>query len=71
LPAQLETFVLDRARPVAVVCGTGYRSSIATSLLKQRGFASVLNTLGGMTAWQTASLPLERPEPEVTNNAHR
>jgi len=63
LPAQLETLALDRARPVAVVCGTGYRSSIATSLLKQRGFPSVLNTLGGMAAWQTASLPLERPEP--------
>jgi 3-mercaptopyruvate sulfurtransferase SseA len=44
-----------------VVCGAGYRSSVATSLLKQRGFGTVLNTLGGMTAWQAAGLPLEQP----------
>ena len=43
--------------PLAIACGSGYRSSIATSLLKRRGFAVVWNTLGGMTAWKEAGLP--------------
>src|SRR5260370_36239725 len=42
---------LDRARPVAVHCKSGYRSSIATSLLKREGFAEVMNVIGGYDAW--------------------
>ncbi|MBI2755616.1 MAG: MBL fold metallo-hydrolase [Chloroflexi bacterium] len=61
LPAQLAVVGLDPRQPVAVVCGSGYRSSIATSLLQQRGFQSVLNTLGGMAAWRLAGLPMEQP----------
>lgn len=38
-------------RPVAVVCGSGYRASIAASFLKREGYDSVANVLGGMTAW--------------------
>jgi len=59
LPKLLDTLPLDRARPVAVMCGSGYRSSIGTSLLKQRGFTTVWNTLGGMTAWKEAGYPTE------------
>jgi hydroxyacylglutathione hydrolase len=57
LPRELDQFGLDRARPLAVVCGSGYRSSISASLLKQHGFATVWNTLGGMTAWKQAGYP--------------
>ena len=52
-----DRFGLNPERPVAVVCGSGYRSSIAASLLEQRGFKQVWNTLGGMTAWREAGLP--------------
>lgn len=62
LPGALDQISLDPARPVAVVCGSGYRSSIATSLLEQQGFTTILNTLGGMTAWKEAGLPLEQPD---------
>jgi rhodanese-related sulfurtransferase len=34
------------------VCGSGYRSSIASSLLLARGFARVQNVMGGMGAYQ-------------------
>ena len=44
-------------RPVAVVCGTGYRGSIAASFLKSNGYGDVSNVLGGMTAWKAAGLP--------------
>ena len=46
-----------RDRPVAVVCGTGYRASIAASFLKREGYEEVTNVLGGMTAWKAAGLP--------------
>ena len=47
-----------------VVCGSGYRSSITSSLLQQRGYQEVWNTLGGMTAWQEAGLPMVQPKKE-------
>lgn len=45
---------LDRERPMAVVCQSGYRSSIATSLLERMGFRNVVNVVGGMAAWNAA-----------------
>jgi hydroxyacylglutathione hydrolase len=48
---------VPRDRPVAVVCGSGYRSSVAASLLLREGYPGVLNVLGGMTAWKAAGLP--------------
>ena len=48
---------VPRDRPVAVVCGSGYRASIASSFLKREGYEDVANVLGGMTAWKAAGLP--------------
>jgi len=45
-------------RPVLVFCAGGYRSSIAASLLRQRGGADVSEIAGGITAWAAAGLPL-------------
>jgi hydroxyacylglutathione hydrolase len=47
---------VPKDRPVAVVCGTGYRGSIAASFLKSHGYETVANVLGGMTAWKAAGL---------------
>ena len=68
LPSRLEELGLDRARPLATVCGSGYRSSIATSLLEQRGFKDVWNTLGGMSAWKEAGLPTVKEEESGSNH---
>jgi hydroxyacylglutathione hydrolase len=43
-------------RAVAVVCGSGYRASIAASFLKRAGYEEVSNVIGGMTAWINADL---------------
>lgn len=51
---------VPRDRPVAVVCGTGYRASIASSFLKREGYVDVSNVLGGMTAWKAAGLPVAK-----------
>jgi hydroxyacylglutathione hydrolase len=45
---------VPRERRVAVMCGSGYRSSVAASLLQQRGYPHIVNVLGGMSAWQRA-----------------
>jgi rhodanese-related sulfurtransferase len=49
---------LDRGQPVAVHCKSGYRSSIATSMLKREGFTQVMNVIGGIDAWKACGLPL-------------
>jgi glyoxylase-like metal-dependent hydrolase (beta-lactamase superfamily II)/rhodanese-related sulfurtransferase len=57
LPDRLDE--LDRGAAWVVVCASGYRSSIAGSMLKRAGFARVANGVGGMDAWRAAGLPLE------------
>jgi hydroxyacylglutathione hydrolase len=42
--------------PLAVICGSGYRSSVSASLLAAEG-RDVVNVLGGMSAWEAADLP--------------
>ncbi len=45
---------LDPARPTAVICAGGYRSSAATSLLARRGFTQLFNVTGGTAAYLNA-----------------
>jgi rhodanese-related sulfurtransferase len=49
---------LDTQRPIVVHCKSGYRSSIATSLLLRAGFKNVMNVVGGFDAWQAQRLPV-------------
>lgn len=42
---------LDPERPTVVFCAGGYRSSVAASLLRSRGFQDVSDVLGGHGAW--------------------
>ncbi|MEO6122445.1 MAG: MBL fold metallo-hydrolase [Ilumatobacteraceae bacterium] len=39
--------------PTVVYCAGGYRSSIAASLLRSRGFTDVSDVVGGYSAWAT------------------
>lgn len=48
---------VPKNRPVAVICGSGYRSSVAASVLRRRGHREVYNVLGGMTGWQAKGMP--------------
>jgi rhodanese-related sulfurtransferase len=41
----------DRSRATAIICASGYRSSVATSLLERQGFKYLLNVVGGTNAW--------------------
>jgi hydroxyacylglutathione hydrolase len=50
---------LDRAKPTAVYCASGYRASIAASILKEEGFDNLWNVPGSWEAWKKAKLPIE------------
>jgi rhodanese-related sulfurtransferase len=52
---------LDRDRPIAVICRTGNRSELATTMLRARGF-DAYNVAGGMEAWAAADLPYTAPD---------
>ncbi|KWX22239.1 sulfurtransferase [Mycolicibacterium wolinskyi] len=46
---------LDANRPTVVYCAGGYRSSVAASLLRQKGFTDVSDILGGYNAWAAST----------------
>jgi hydroxyacylglutathione hydrolase len=51
---------LDRTRPLAIICASGYRSSVAGSLLQSEGWTGPLyNVVGGTSAWVAAGFPIE------------
>lgn len=54
LPSRLEEVP---GGPLAVVCGSGFRSSASASLIASTGRDDVANVLGGMTAWMRCGLP--------------
>jgi hydroxyacylglutathione hydrolase len=57
---------VPRDKPVIVVCGTGYRASIAASFLRREGYPDVTNVMGGMTAWKAAGLPMTTADEDCT-----
>jgi glyoxylase-like metal-dependent hydrolase (beta-lactamase superfamily II)/rhodanese-related sulfurtransferase len=48
---QVDGASLDKDRPTVVVCQSGYRSSIGTSILGKLGFTKLFNVVGGMNAF--------------------
>ncbi|GAB4045741.1 MBL fold metallo-hydrolase [Spirosoma litoris] len=49
---------ISRTEPVYVHCAGGYRSMVANSILKARGFDNVVNVEGGMGAIKKTSVPI-------------
>jgi hydroxyacylglutathione hydrolase len=52
---------LGKDSRLAIICGSGYRSSIAASLLQAQGFSRVQNVIGGMGAYLETSIPAWQP----------
>jgi sulfur dioxygenase len=50
---------LPRERPIVTVCRSGGRSGQAALTLRELGFARVASLEGGMTSWNSQSLPVE------------
>ena len=49
----------DKSKATAVYCASGYRASLAASILKQEGFTDVRNIPGSWLAWKKAGFPVE------------
>ena len=49
---------LDPSNPVVLYCESGYRSSIAASVVRAAGFSDVSDLKGGFHAWDAAGLPI-------------
>jgi hydroxyacylglutathione hydrolase len=49
---------ITRGKPVAVYCASGFRSSVAASLLRADGRADVTDLVGGFGAWREEALPV-------------
>ncbi|MEY3619147.1 MAG: Beta-lactamase hydrolase-like protein, partial [Actinomycetota bacterium] len=61
---------LDPNAPIVVNCAGGYRSAIASSLLRSHGFADVSDLIGGYTAWANSNIPLSLPTIDVVSASH-
>lgn len=59
LQQNISSLGLDPTKRTAVICAGGYRSSAATSILQQHGFAHLLNVTGGTGAWIDAGYEVE------------
>ena len=64
--AELDTRIAEldkfKEQPVIVCCDSGQTSSKAAATLIKRGFQAVHILKGGIKAWQSEHLPLERGE---------
>jgi rhodanese-related sulfurtransferase len=60
LEDKLPSLVKNKATPVVLVCASGMRSSRALATAKKLGFENIHSLSGGMGAWRSASLPVEK-----------
>ncbi|MDB5922106.1 MAG: hypothetical protein JWN13_1042 [Betaproteobacteria bacterium] len=49
-----------KSRPIIVSCARGNRSANVAARLRKLGFNEVFSLRGGLAAWQTANMPLEK-----------
>ncbi|MBB1073884.1 rhodanese-like domain-containing protein [Rhodoferax sp. 4810] len=60
LEGKLASAVKNKALPVILVCHSGARSSRAVAIAKKLGFENAQSLSGGMGAWRSANLPVEK-----------
>ena len=60
LPQRMKELEKFKNKPIVVNCRSGQRSARACGILKKQGFENVVNLGGGIMAWESANLPMER-----------
>jgi rhodanese-related sulfurtransferase len=60
LEEKLGTSVKNKALPLILVCQSGARSTRALGIAKKLGFEQAQSMAGGMGAWRSANLPVEK-----------
>ncbi|MBZ4211406.1 MAG: rhodanese-like domain-containing protein [Rhodoferax sp.] len=60
LEEKLTAAVKNKALPVILVCQSGARSNRAVAIAKKLGYEQAQSLAGGLSAWRTANLPVEK-----------
>lgn len=60
LEGKLAITVKNKALPLILVCQSGARSSRALGIAKKLGFENAHSLSGGLGAWRSANLPIEK-----------
>jgi rhodanese-related sulfurtransferase len=60
LEAKLSGAVKNKALPLILVCQSGMRSGRAVAIAKKLGYEQAQSLAGGLGAWKTANLPVEK-----------
>ena len=60
LEEKLASTVKNKALPLIMVCTTGARSARAVAIAKKLGYENTQSMTGGLKAWRTANLPIEK-----------
>ncbi len=60
LETSLGSAVRNKTLPLILVCQSGARSSRAVAIAKKLGFDKAQSLSGGMSAWRSANLPVEK-----------
>lgn len=60
IEARLPQTVKNKATPIIVMCATGARAAKAAARIRKLGYANVEALSGGLKAWRTAELPLDK-----------
>jgi rhodanese-related sulfurtransferase len=60
LENKLAATVKNKTVPLILVCQSGARSGRAVAIAKKLGYEQAQSMGGGMAAWKTANLPIEK-----------
>ena len=60
LEDKLPSMVKNKALPLILVCPTGARAGRALAIVKKMGYEQAQTLGGGLAAWRTANLPIEK-----------
>ncbi|MDQ7744834.1 rhodanese-like domain-containing protein [Hydrogenophaga pseudoflava] len=60
LETKLTGVVKNKNLPLVLVCASGMRSKRAVSIAKKLGYENAHSLTGGMGAWRSANLPVEK-----------
>lgn len=58
LERDIEARVPDKAAPVVLYCGGGYRSALAADAMQKMGYTNVRSLAGGWREWTEKGLPV-------------
>jgi rhodanese-related sulfurtransferase len=60
----IEKYVPEKARPIILYCGGGFRSALAADAVQSMGYTRVYSMDGGIRRWRQVDLPMDTRTPQ-------